>query len=410
MEPDMLFIKRIFIPAIVLLLYACGGGGNNGNDKGDGASAPAPTTTPPQQSSTPPPVTGTARSYAYVGDGLGTTVTGYSINSTTGELTEVGSFPADAVPMQVMAHPSGKFVYVTTQYYGTFSYRVDAATGNLIALQSTGPRGYVQPVVAVDASGRFLYLSNVHNAGDEFGVTAPEDIEIYRIDAETGILTLENTLVTGRGTYRLQVPRVGNVVFLYSAGQTSPPGADASLRAYRVDPDTGSLTLAAEMASPSRPEVHPDGVYVYLVTNSSIAIYKFDDSAGTFTPVPLPVLTGIEPFSITFHPNGQFAYVRNSGSHDCWIYRVDPSTGGLTPSAAPSTVLDGSCPSAFDPSGQFAYAAEETAPAYDAPPKPLNTFSVDPATGSLTPVGTPLQRSHRTGQIATVSIIDPSAP
>jgi hypothetical protein len=54
--------------------------------------------------------------------------------------------------------------------------------------------------------------------------------------------------------------------------------------------------------------------------------------------------------------------------------------------------------------------AQETSADYAVPPNPINTFSVDPATGSLTPVGTPLQRRYRTGQIATVSIIDPSAP
>lgn len=388
--------NRIFIRGMLLLVpllfSACGGGG------GSGAS---PTTTPP-------PASGTARSYAYVADDSASTVTGYRIATTTGDLTELGSVTARGLPEAVIVHPEGKYVYVTNTFDPGFSaYRIDPATGNLILLGVTDPPGAWPARVAVHPGGNFLYLTN--NYGYDSNPSAPpqvpQEIATYRIDPGTGKVTLAGTLVIGRHIYNLVVPPHGDVAYLLTDASSTVP---ALLSAYALDPASGSLTLLAEVPAAGNLAAHPQGRYAFVASApSDVSVYKLDPAARTLTQVGAAVSTGTQPWFVAVHPSGKFVYV--TADQAVRIYRFDVATGALVPSTTFAPAGGGphsgafggpGMPLAFDPSGKFAYVSTSGSN--------ILTCSIDPATGALTQVGMSAARSHYALAIATVSVIDPN--
>jgi len=116
-------------------------------------------------------------------------VSGYSIDATTGALAPVPGSPfsptSSAEATGFVVHPSGTFLYASTGVAanGILAWNVDATTGKLIAM----PGAPFLPGVATynatfDPSGRFLYAS----AGPSGGILG------FSVDANTGALTSLN--------------------------------------------------------------------------------------------------------------------------------------------------------------------------------------------------------------------------
>jgi len=53
-----------------------------------------------------------------------------------------------------------------------------------------------------------------------------------------------------------------------------------------------------------------------------------------------PITAGLQPFTITVHPSGQYAYVPNSNGNNVSQFTVDPNSGALT-AMATATVATG---------------------------------------------------------------------
>ncbi|HKQ22980.1 MAG TPA: beta-propeller fold lactonase family protein [Burkholderiales bacterium] len=359
-----------------LVFTGCGGGSGSEDGNGNNTGTLA---TPASA-----PAAGIAHAYAYVADDFASTVSGYSISMTTGQLTPLGTVEARSRPVTVNIHPDGKFAYVTNVFEnGVSAYRINPATGALALLGVTEHLGAnIAAKIAVDASGRFLYMA-INYAHDSVPFPppqVPQEIATYRIDPDTGELTLTSTLVIGRHITSIIVPPAGNVAYVASP---------ASLSAYAIDAVTGSLSRVAEVqVNMFRVQAHPSGMFAYVETTSEVIAYGLDPASGTLTPVGTPVPSGV----VAVHPGGNFVYVASSAAVS--IYRVDAASGALVPAGASAPPSDLG-PFVFDPSGKFAYIGAGS----------IQTYSVDPATGALTPVGTPVARSSLALSIATASII-----
>jgi 6-phosphogluconolactonase len=74
--------------------------------------------------------------FAYVTDGFNNNVAAYSIDSTTGTLTQItGSpFAAGSNTFLIAADISGRFVYVANQGAGITAYSLDLVSGTLTAV------------------------------------------------------------------------------------------------------------------------------------------------------------------------------------------------------------------------------------------------------------------------------------
>lgn len=126
--------------------------------------------------------------YVYVADSA-TGVNAYSINTGTGQLTAIGAaLAAGTNPSNVAITPNGKYVYVTNSGSNDVSgYSVDGTTGALTEITGSPFAASTAPsAVTVDPSSRYVYVTN----------KSASSISIFTIDS-TGKLVSAGTTNTG---------------------------------------------------------------------------------------------------------------------------------------------------------------------------------------------------------------------
>ena len=135
--------------------------------------------------------------FAYVVNYTDGTVSAYTINSSTGALTEITGSPfaaggAGALSFSVAVDPTGKFAYVANGGFmdaGTVSaYTINSSTGALTEITGSPLAAGDEPrSVAVDPTGKFVYVANEISS----------DIYAYAINSSTGALTEITAIVGG---------------------------------------------------------------------------------------------------------------------------------------------------------------------------------------------------------------------
>jgi YVTN family beta-propeller protein len=153
-------------------------------------------------------------------------VSAYSINSTTGALTSIGTISAGTDPTSVAVDPTSKFVYVTNSTSNSVSmYTINTTTG---ALTSVGQiSADMNPSsVAVDPTGKFAYVTN----------SGSNDVSIYTIDATTGALTLTGSAMAGSAPGSIAIHPLGKFAYVTNFGSNS-------VSIYSINTTTGALTL-----------------------------------------------------------------------------------------------------------------------------------------------------------------------
>jgi len=331
--------------------------------------------------------------FAYVAndgcpDAFAGNVSMYTINPTNGTLTSAGPpvTTGDFGAESVAVGPSGKFAYVANWGEGNTAgsvsvYTINGTTGDLT---STGtipapcalppsPGSCAPWSVAVHPSGKFAYVAN------EGGFT-PTSVSMYAINSMTGDLTLIGTVAADGRAISVTLDPSGKFAFVADGGQNSDGSKGVNISMYTVDAATGVLTSIGKIAagmSPSSVAIHPSGKFVYVVNYDSndISMYTMDATTGILTSIgTLAAVAG----SIVVHPSGRFAYVASSGGVS--IYAIDTTGGALTFAGTTGT---GSSPGSITihPSGKFAYGTNLGS-------NNISMYSIDAASGSLTLIGT----------------------
>jgi YVTN family beta-propeller protein len=267
-------------------------------------------------------------------------VVAYTINPTTGALmsttggviaTGVNGTPEFFNSMEV--DPSGKFAYAADggafpagSFGGDSSvsmYTINSSTGALTSIgmiaAGSGPAS-----VAVDPAGKFAYVTNFES----------NDVSMYSIDATTGALASIGTIAAGTGPVSVAVDPAGK--FAYVANWTY--NTQGSVSMYTIDATTGALVSTGSIAAGTSPfsvAVDPAGKFAYVAnwtgnnTDGSVSMYTIDAATGVLTPTGT-IATELSPTSIAIHPSGKFAYVTNFGSNSVSMYSIDGATGTLT--------------------------------------------------------------------------------
>jgi 6-phosphogluconolactonase (cycloisomerase 2 family) len=225
----------------------------------------------------------------------------YKINQTTGALTKVAGSPftTDIVaPDDVVVDPTGRFLLVAEDCCadtgGVTVYSITPATGKLTAVagspflpssDTSEPAG-----VTVDPTGRFVYTANGGGFGS-FGITA------YSINAATGKLTLVGTLLPGGGNpWAVTTDVTGRYVYMTNN--------DATIDGYAINSSTGELSALTE--SPFAASVStrglsadPSGSFLYLSNGDQLLGYSIDGATGVLTQLSSsPYSAGIDPLSV----------------------------------------------------------------------------------------------------------------
>jgi YVTN family beta-propeller protein len=250
-------------------------------------------------------------------------ITMYTINGTTGALTSTGTIygncPGLCFPSSVVVDPSGRFAYAPGGGGGVpFNvemYTINATTGALTDIGSIAA-GTDPASIAVDPSGKFAYLTN----------SGSNDVSMYRIDAATGTLMPMGTIAAGTDPVFVAVDPSGKFAYVTNFGSN-----DVSM--YTIDATTGTLVSMGTIAAGTDPvsvTVDPSGKFAYVTNTGSndVSTYTIDATTGSLTLTGVAA-AGLAPTSIAIHPSVKFAYVTDSGSNDVSMYSIG-STGSLT--------------------------------------------------------------------------------
>jgi 6-phosphogluconolactonase (cycloisomerase 2 family) len=279
-------------------------------------------------------------------------VHGYTINATTGLLTAISGQPFAGVSnlTDVAVDPTGKFVYVTAAYgysglgdlTGSVSaYTINPTTGALTEISgSPWPAQIGAGFVTVDPSGKFVYVANYFGSGVYpyiFG-----SVSVYSINPTTGALTEINgsPFASSSGyTARLAIDPTGRFAYVTSANNDGQPGVTV----YAIDSNSGALTETnfTPWVAGTEPEtvvIDPTGKYAYVVnygqytpSPGSVYAYAINATTGALTEINgSPFAAGTNPVAGVIDPTGKFIYVANVNSHNISAYAINAATGALT--------------------------------------------------------------------------------
>ena len=284
--------------------------------------------------------------FAFTGNAQDNSIGRYSIDATTGALTQLlPALPTAGVPIRVATDDSGRFLYVAQREVNdptdgfVYTYSVDQDSGALTLLGSVAS-GLEPNWLGLDPTGEFLCVAN---AGT--GAAGSATIQVFRLDADTGLPSSPTISTQPSGVWSVGFHPSGK--YLYAALRTTN-----TTRPYRLNRNDGSLT------SPSTPQemvqepmsvaVTPDGRWAYIANRNSgsagtIGRFAIDQTSGALIPPASPFLDGIEPVDLRIDPSGKFLYSANSGTDTISVFSIGASDGFLQPlTPAPTGVAPSS--------------------------------------------------------------------
>ena len=281
----------------------------------------------------------------------------FSINATTGALTQVTGSPFPSPEGNAIAvSPNGDFLYVTGSALGAFS--INTTTGALTA--ATGSP-YTLPAmgngVTIDPTGKFLYASIMQiNSTD-----AIPDIITYSINATSGALTqLSQQGVDANGGEAMAITSGTKAVvftpkFAYATNET-----DKTISEWTITDSTGALTAVAgspisDTNGPKLIAAAPSGAFVYTAnSNNTISEYTVSATTGALTLVSGSPIKGFGSVnSLAVDLASSFVLVLDSSKQTLDSYSINPKTGALT-SLSGANVLPNATMVALDPTGTVA--------------------------------------------------------
>jgi 6-phosphogluconolactonase (cycloisomerase 2 family) len=239
-----------------------------------------------------------------VTNNFGNNVSVYSIDASSGALSEVAGspFPANNNPAEILITPSGKFVYVTNPGIGmitAFSFSNGVLTKVPGSPFSSAPGGGAFGL-AVDGSERFLYVANPAASNPPPSSTTG-NVSGFNIDPSSGALSPIQgspfTATNGKGPSAVTVDPSGRFVY------ATTPGSSFSIWCFAITPTNGQLVAATNSpfsltAGGLFALIDPSGNYLYIGSQDAtgIAGYTYDPSTGAPTAI-----TG-SPFSTLAAP------------------------------------------------------------------------------------------------------------
>jgi 6-phosphogluconolactonase len=270
---------------------------------------------------------------------------------------------------------------------GISVYRVDDDGWTPVELVKDAPN---PSWLGLDRAQRVLYAA--HGDGDT--------VSAFRIDAATGRLdSLGSQATGGKNGVRLAVDASSRLVVVanYSSGTVAvlPIAADGSLRPVshlaELRGTPGPHRTEQTMSHPHDVVLDPSGRFVVVPDKGLDAVFVFtlDVASGTLVAADPPSVAsrrGAGPRHADFHPSRALLYVLNELDSTITTYRLEAPRGALVPvqviTTLPSSFTGDNTTSeiAVAPSGRFVYASNR---GHDS----IASFTVDDATGVLTPLG-----------------------
>ena len=284
----------------------------------------------------------------------------------TGALTSVGVIATGSNPKGVAVDPSGRFVFLANSGSNTLqAYVIDQSTG---ILTSAGTAVTSVPMgVAVDPTGRFCFATN----------NTAYTIQPFTINQSTGALTPGTAVGTGTSPEGVAADPAGRFVYVANYGSNT-------VQPFTINQSTGELTAGTAVTAgtgTSQPRfvaVEPTGRFLFVTTasNQTIQPFSINQSTGALTAGTAVALVATSNMVAT-DPTGRFLFVALAGVNNTILpFSINQSTGALT---AGTGVASGNGPAgvAVDPTGRFVIATNNQS-------QTIQPFAINQSTGALT--------------------------
>src|SRR5882672_11358763 len=321
-----------------------------------------------------------AATFVYVGNAESNEIYVLQLDRQRGDLTVVEKVaipgiekPGISTPMSVS--PDRRFLYVGTRGEPKVAagFAIDQASGRLKHVAS-GPLADSLAYIATDRTGRFLlgasypgHKITVNPIGPAGTVQPPQQVLPGYPNA--------HSIMADAANRHVLAPTLGN----------------DSVNQFRFDATTGMLAPNAppavrvkEKAGPRHFAFHPNGKLVYVLGELDGSVYVFDYDAGTGqlkekqTVSALPPDFQGKPSAADLHitPDGKFLYGSERTTSTLAGFKVDPANGTLTPIGSVPTEKQ---PRGFniDSSGRYLLAVGQLS-------NGLSSYAIDPTSGKLT--------------------------
>jgi 6-phosphogluconolactonase len=320
---------------------------------------------------------------------------GFSVShfdTVTGILSKPEFLLETPAPAYFVIAPGGRRLYACNSTGFVSAYSIDPATPQLKLINQKPSGGGDPSYISLDRTGRYVFVAN-YDGGN---------IAAWALEPD-GSLGERTAFVQHRGSsvnpqrqshafaHSIRVDSTNRFVLVADLGLDK-------LFVYKFNVKDGSLAAndppfakAAPGSGPRHVVFHPNGRWVYLITEmgNTIMLFDWDPRRGALSEVQtvstLPkTFQGVSTCAeIQVHPSGRFVYASNRGPDSIAVFSVDGKTGRLT--LIQDVQSGGDTPRNFDmdPTAHWLLVTNHGS-------NTAMVFRIDQQTGRLTPTGQPL--------------------
>jgi 6-phosphogluconolactonase len=249
-----------------------------------------------------------------------------------------------------------------------------AGTGSLSRVGQVNAPGRMS-FIAVDRAGRFLLGASV----------AGNLITTHAIGAD-GMLAPEPVLVSSvpSGAHQITTDLTNSFAFIPNLGAALVQQMLFDAETGRLAPNSSSELRLPDEAGPRHVAHHPNGRFIYLLTEveGALRVCSLDRARGTLDPVQVASIVPDDfdgqPWGAQIHvdASGRFVITSERNTSTVRLHAIDPQSGQVQ--SYPSQPVE-SCPRGFDidPSGRWLVVAGEKS-------DQVSSYEIDPGHGTLT--------------------------
>lgn len=276
---------------------------------------------------------------------------------------------------------------------GVASYSINQEDSNLKLLNYETLEGKSPCYVSTDKNNSYLFSANYHEG----------TLAVFPI-TDVGSIAMPSDIVehsgSGPNKERQDAPHVHYASL--SPGEKHVFAVDLGtdrIEVYEFDFEKGKLSHNPNFSISLKPgcgprhlTFHPNGKYIYVITELSSEIAVLEYSAENYSLKELQYVSTLpQDFkgentgaAIHLSPDGKFLYASNRGHNSIAVFSVDESTGSLQFISHYFTKGDGPRDFNIDPYGKFLIAANQNS-------SNIVLYSINKDQGTLTQLGEPIE-------------------
>jgi DNA-binding beta-propeller fold protein YncE len=233
------------------------------------------------------------------------TVTAYTVNTSTGQLTKKSSIGGFHTPFGIAVHPTLAVIYVSDLVLGTiqpmsYNTKTGALAKNLPAVGSSDPLAVMPAAITIDAAGDALFVPDEGNG----------EVSPFAINTSTGALTqgtAQPNISVTTGPVGIGIGTNTGIEYVFTANF-----GGNSVSSFVITSNTtvnSPPTVASGYNAPKGLVVDPQNAFVYaadsgngMVSQSTIKGACGNICVGPTVPTESPANPSSGPFGITLAP------------------------------------------------------------------------------------------------------------